>query len=354
MRFSIVSGGICIYSCSLALVPGSVPSCLEYPSTTLTCSGMSGASTENATKSWCSGVETDKTTHNLIPAECWLDSIAISRIFSSSAVSTHHKWDGGGQHALDMLMITSLVPRRRSSDERSTRIPRESCGNLIILRCHWWLKRHNSFISGHAKWPCGSVSLWIIISRSSSSGNWWWLCRIGGLHRNATIALIIVMHADCRWRRKRGHCNWRVLQELTAEGEQRFNSRNHLTQMPVSGSLIIPFADSIAGLDELEYLPGDYYILHQSLLYSVPSCASSGNHASLGGRRFVLHVTLTVHWYWPHPSAINVRTVLALLDLRCDPHDSFCGCGWRRDEWSERLPQRGIDQRRIDYKFVLN
>lgn len=119
MRFSIVSGGICIYSCSLASVPGSVPSCLEYPSTTLTCSGMSGASTENATKSWCSGVETDKTTHNLIPAECWLDSIAISRIFSSSAVSTHHKWDGGGQHALDMLMITSLVPRRRSSDERS-------------------------------------------------------------------------------------------------------------------------------------------------------------------------------------------------------------------------------------------
>lgn len=229
-------------------------------------------------------------------------------------------------------MIASLVPRRRPMKGRAflgpTRIPRESCGNLIILRCHWWLKRHNSFISAHAKWPCGSVSLWIIISRSSSSGNWWWLCRIGGLHRKETIALIIVLHADCRRRRRRrGHCNWRVLQELTAEGEQRFNLRNHLTQMPVSGSLIIPFEDSIAGLDELEYLPGDYYILHQSLLYSVPSCASSGNHASWGGRRFVLHVTLTVHWYWSHPPAIIFRTTLALLDLRCDPHGSFCGDG---------------------------
>lgn len=165
-------------------------------------------------------------------------------------------------------MITSLVPRRRPMKGRAflgpTRISRESCGNLIILRCHWWLKRHNSFISGHAKWPCGSVSLWIIISRSSSSGNWWWLCRISGLHRKETIALIIVMHADCRRRRRRrGHCNWRVLQELTDEGEQRFNSRNHLTQMPVSGSLIIPFEDSIAGL-------GRTGIPSWRLLYSSP------------------------------------------------------------------------------------
>lgn len=129
MRFSIVSGGICIYSCSLALVPGPVPSCLVYPSTTLTCSGMSGASTENATESWCSGVETDKTTHNLIPAECWLDSIAISRIFSSSAVSTRHKWRWWWPtcigHANDYIPRSSSLPDERSclsgADEDSKR-----------------------------------------------------------------------------------------------------------------------------------------------------------------------------------------------------------------------------------------
>lgn len=47
------------------------------------------------------------------------------------------------------------------------------------------------------------------------------------------------------------------------ERQPRFNSRNRLEQMPVSGSLIIYLlADSIAGLGrmgELEYIPRDYY-----------------------------------------------------------------------------------------------